>query len=311
MAVSYDAVSSTAQTNQSTLSWTHDVGDIENGALVIAVCEAGTTNNLEDSDVPTVNSQACEPLHFSGTTDGFKLSVWYYLNPPTDTTVTIAMPAGAAMQYARGIAISLSGVSQTDPVGDSDAGSGAANPASSSLAIDSAVDDLVVDFIVQSSHDARQMVAGAGQTNRANVVDGDVGPEGRLQASTEPGDTSVTMSWANSSGNVSYRHFAASFNAHAAVPISSAYIREKLVDKDGGPVASESGITMVVYHEVPTEASPNPHEVIEDVETDSNGDIDVEIDLGDLEEGDPVWIALVKDGTPPQATMKKVTPDYE
>lgn len=68
---------------------------------------------------------------------------------------------------------------------------------------------------------------------------------------------------------------------------------------------------MIVYHTVPTEASPNPYEVIEDVETDSSGDIDVEISLGDLEDGDPVWIALVKDGTPPQGTFKKVVPVYE
>ena len=68
---------------------------------------------------------------------------------------------------------------------------------------------------------------------------------------------------------------------------------------------------MVVYHAVPTEAAPNPNEVIEGVSTDVNGDIDEEIAIGSLEEDDPVWIALVKDGTPPQGTFKKVVPVYE
>jgi hypothetical protein len=97
----------------------------------------------------------------------------------------------------------------------------------------------------------------------------------------------------------------------AAAPITAAYIRETLIDKLGDPVASVTGITMAVYHAVPTEAAPNPHEVIEDVATDSDGEIEVEIDLGDLEEGDPVWIALFKDGGTPAGTLKKVTPEYE
>lgn len=97
----------------------------------------------------------------------------------------------------------------------------------------------------------------------------------------------------------------------ADAPITAAYIRETLIDKLGDPVVSVTGITMAVYHAVPTEAAPNPHEVIEDVATDSEGEIEVEIDLGDLEEGDPVWIALFKDGGTPAGTLKKVTPEYE
>lgn len=91
----------------------------------------------------------------------------------------------------------------------------------------------------------------------------------------------------------------------------TAHIREQLIDKNGDAVASETGITMVVYHSVPTEAAPNPSEVIEGVSSDASGDIDVEIAIGSLEDGDPVWIALVKDGTPPQGTFKKVVPVYE
>lgn len=91
----------------------------------------------------------------------------------------------------------------------------------------------------------------------------------------------------------------------------TAHIREQLIDKNGDAVANETGITMVVYHAVPTEAAPNPSEVIEGVSTDANGDIDEEIAIGSLEEDDPVWIALVKDGTPPQGTFKKVVPVYE
>jgi hypothetical protein len=70
-------------------------------------------------------------------------------------------------------------------------------------------------------------------------------------------------------------------------------------------------MTMVVYHAVPTTGSPNPAQVITGVASNGAGAIDVQLARGALALNAPVWIALMKDGSPAKGTMRKVTPVYE
>lgn len=88
-------------------------------------------------------------------------------------------------------------------------------------------------------------------------------------------------------------------------------VRENLITETGAVVASVSGITMAVFHTLPTTASPNPFEVIENVATDGSGAIDVRCQRGALALSAPIWVALMKDGTPAKGTVRKVTPVYE
>lgn len=89
------------------------------------------------------------------------------------------------------------------------------------------------------------------------------------------------------------------------------WVRDTLVNETGATVNSETGMTMVVYHSVPTAASPNPAQVIESVTTSGAGALNQLINRGALALDAPVWIALMKDGSPAKGTLRKVTPVYE
>jgi hypothetical protein len=98
---------------------------------------------------------------------------------------------------------------------------------------------------------------------------------------------------------------------HAVEIASRPYVRESLIDETGAAVASVTGITMVIYHALPTTASPNPAQVIENVASNGSGAIDQLINRGSLDPGDPVWVVMMKDGTPAKGTVRKITPVYE
>lgn len=87
-------------------------------------------------------------------------------------------------------------------------------------------------------------------------------------------------------------------------------VTETLIGETGATVNSETGMTMVVWHTVPTTASPNPAQVIEGVSSDGSGQISVPINRGALALDAPVWIALMKDGSPAKGTLRKVSPVY-
>jgi hypothetical protein len=89
------------------------------------------------------------------------------------------------------------------------------------------------------------------------------------------------------------------------------FIRETLVDLSGAALASQTGLTMVIYHAVPTTASPNPAQVIESVTTNGSGQLNQQINRGALAFNDPVWMGILKDGSPAKGTLRKVSPVYE
>ncbi len=93
--------------------------------------------------------------------------------------------------------------------------------------------------------------------------------------------------------------------------VARPFVRENLISETGAAVASETGMTMVVYHAVPTTGSPNPAQVITGVASNGAGAIDVQLQRQALALNAPVWIALMKDGSPAKGTMRKVTPVYE
>jgi hypothetical protein len=93
--------------------------------------------------------------------------------------------------------------------------------------------------------------------------------------------------------------------------VARPFVRENLISETGAAVASETGMTMVVYHGVPTTGSPNPAQVITGVASNGAGAIDVQLQRQALALNAPVWIALMKDGSPAKGTMRKVTPVYE
>lgn len=117
-------------------------------------------------------------------------------------------------------------------------------------------------------------------------------------------DTTVYLFVVNNSG--------ASNAAGYAVKVESRpYVRDTLINEVGATVNSLTGVTMTVWHSVPTTASPNPAQVIENVSTDGAGAMNQVINRGALAVGAAVWIGLMKDGSPAKGTLRKVTPVYE
>ncbi len=91
-----------------------------------------------------------------------------------------------------------------------------------------------------------------------------------------------------------------------------AFVRETLINLAGAAVVSEASVVMLVWRTGtgPSVASPNPNEAIL-VSTNGSGLVDQLITRGSLVIGDPVWVAFCKNGTPAQATLRKITPVYE
>lgn len=118
-------------------------------------------------------------------------------------------------------------------------------------------------------------------------------------------DTNLYLFVTNNDGNSNASGMVVQIQARA-------YVRETLIDLNGAAVASESGLTLLVWRTAagPSTGSPNPDQALT-VATNGSGEIDQVINRGSLASGDPVWIMLLKNGSPARATARKVTPVYE
>lgn len=91
-----------------------------------------------------------------------------------------------------------------------------------------------------------------------------------------------------------------------------AYVRENLIDLTGASVNSLASIIMLVWRTGtgPSTGAPNPDEALT-VSTNGSGQVNQQITRGALVINDPVWIMLLKNGSPAKATARKITPVYE
>lgn len=118
----------------------------------------------------------------------------YCLAGPASGSNTLAVTMNGASEFHLVLgAISATGVNQTTPVRSGSLQTQNADSASPSLTISSAAGDLVVDFITvgQSNVPGVAPAAGAGQTSRYTQT----GSYSGVGGSTEPGASSVTMTW--------------------------------------------------------------------------------------------------------------------
>lgn len=121
-------------------------------------------------------------------------ALWGIISPPTGTkTITVTWTANTGPQgpddlYAN--STNYTGVDQTTPTGTA-VGASAITSSTPSVNVSSATDELVIDCVY---HDTTPtLTVGSGQTQRWQ---GDPpGNDGTTGHSTEPGASSVTMSW--------------------------------------------------------------------------------------------------------------------
>lgn len=137
--------------------------------------------------------------------------IWYLVAPSAASgSVVITMANVAEIGGLCAGANWFTGVDQGTPLGTLSTLNGSVNPdPQPSLDISSAVDDLVFDTL---GTDDSSVTIGAGQTSRHSTAGNNINNQG----STEPGASSVTMSWSALGNFQTYAYCAVNIKAAAA-----------------------------------------------------------------------------------------------
>ncbi len=186
-AIAVDDTSSALGKEVTSLSWDHTVGAGSNRILVVGVSWRSNTNSLNSI---TFGGTALELIDNKDDADVGRVAM-YKLLAPAVCQATVQLSFSANVKVIAG-AISFSGVDQSSPHGSFTAADGGDD--TPTITVSSAADELVLDTF-QAAGNASSASAGAGQTQYwygrtqggANEISGG--------GSTEPGASSVTMSW--------------------------------------------------------------------------------------------------------------------
>ncbi|MGI9067891.1 MAG: beta strand repeat-containing protein [Pyrinomonadaceae bacterium] len=189
-AISVDNTSSAgvAGANVTTLTWSHTVGTGSNRILIVGVSIFG--GGLTVSSV-TYGGTALTRI--GGQTDSgnkVRMEIWKLVAPASGTASIVVTPSAATRVV--GGAVSFNNVDQTIPNGTFASASGSST--APSVNVTSATGEVVIDTLVATG-DAISASVGAGQTQRWNKTTGSTSTEVLGAGSTEPGASTVTMSW--------------------------------------------------------------------------------------------------------------------
>ena len=175
--------------NVTSLTWSHTVGVANDRILIVGVA-------LRNSSVIVTGiTYGGTALTFVGARSNgggnVRMEMWKLVGPATGTA-NIVVTLSAAKRIVGGAA-SYSGVNPNTPNGAfvSAISNGSTT---ASVAVTSAIDELVVDAVAAQG-DAGSLTVGGGQTQRWNTLTGTASAEVRGGGSSEPGAASVTMSW--------------------------------------------------------------------------------------------------------------------
>jgi hypothetical protein len=194
------------------------MGSVSDGILLVwTSCDAAG-----DADGVTYNGVAMTDSGI-GFANNYSSTLWYMLSPPSGAhnvvvnTTTVDDDCGA-------IAISFSGVNQSDPFGASNGANGSST--TPSVTVNSvAADSMVVDFVNFTGAGDRTFTAGASQTKRQDLACGS-GAGDYDCATSHEGPVSagnITMSYTVSGLSASWDIVAAELNvAGAAAPTPAA-----------------------------------------------------------------------------------------
>ncbi|MCI0556864.1 MAG: hypothetical protein MN733_00075, partial [Nitrososphaera sp.] len=165
----------------------------------------------DPATVSTVTYNGVDLSSQAGLERGFeRLELWSLVNPATGSNnVVVTLTENA---YFRASAISFNGVDQTTPLDTPVTVSGIAQ--ASSVNVSSATGDMVADGVTVD--DTPDPTVGANQTEQWDVIW--FSDFNRFFGSTEPGASTVTMSWDWGAAivDVDFIHIAVNINAAAA-----------------------------------------------------------------------------------------------
>ena len=283
-----------------------------------------------NSAVSTTNDTACSvsstasgsdaDIHAATILNGIRTPTW---SGDLEAEITLAQPSGDAstgQAYGDGIAAGSVTAGITASGGTRWVSSIVVMEASgSSPAITDAGDELFENgesiTITGTGFGASQGTGTVKLCPTDNVADGSA----QAQTVTSWSDTSITITV--SRGSLSFltnlylfvTADGGSSNASGyVVQIEpKVYLRETLVDLTESPLASVTGITAFIWHSAPASGNQTPTQALSDLSTDANGDTNYKLTRGSLVVNDPIWVMLLKDGSPHRMTARKITPAYE
>ncbi|QTN31576.1 DUF11 domain-containing protein [Akkermansiaceae bacterium] len=210
------ASSTSAGADSVTMSWTSTNGPWAIGA--VAIRSAGSTVSVNHTTGSGSNRLMLVGLSYEDDdNDGFKVpsvsyaglpltrliqrasaveagsEIWYLINPPSGAgTVTVATAGAGATDDEIVVGVStFSGVNQANPFGTAVSAIGSSGPAT--VNVSSASGELVFDTVALD--DSRRVTVGSGQAQQWNLNTDNAGDGVSGAGSTEPGASSVTMSW--------------------------------------------------------------------------------------------------------------------
>ncbi len=186
MALAVDAVSNTSGSGTGPFTFSHTVSGSDRA---LCVCIANYRNTTYITDV-TFDGDALTELE-SLTSGEYTVSIWG-MAAPNAGTLTVSVTPNLSVFDIGISAISFTGVDQVTPFGTAGSASGTSD--APSVAVSSASGELVLDslLIVHSG----TLTVGSGQTQRVKTNTGNAFI--KYACSTEPGASSTTMSWSNS-----------------------------------------------------------------------------------------------------------------
>jgi hypothetical protein len=189
MALAVDAVSSSENSAQTSLTWAHTCTG-SNRLLLVGIVFYRNSNSAID-DV-TYNGVSMDEVPSSTTNNGeYFVAVYSLVAPATGSNnIVVSMSGSAPFELSAG-GISFTDAHQTVPLGTANTATGTSS--APSVTISSGTDQIVFANLAMLHNGT--LSVGALQTSRWN----DIGASGFLKyaGSTEPGDASTTMSWSN------------------------------------------------------------------------------------------------------------------
>lgn len=197
--IALDSVSSQtfdAVTNDQ-ISWNHTVGSGGTNRILVVGVSFRRSNSVTVTGITYGSSSLIYILAADSTDQNTKYRAeLYYLIAPTVGTaaITVSFSGTDDVEHAVGSGLSFTGVHQTTAIGTPN-GAGGTKTTAPSVTVSSATREVVVDTVAAKYKKILSLTVGAGQTERWNrtITAGSFGLIGA--GSTEPGASSVTMSW--------------------------------------------------------------------------------------------------------------------
>lgn len=292
MAVAHDGeanVTTAFGTPATSHTWT---GKTTAGSDRIGILAFAVSNPAAVSGVTWNGVAMTQKASVTNGTDNRGAMIFYIVNPPTAAS-DIVLSAGGNVT-AVGIVSSYNGAHQSTQDGATGTASGTATPAT--VDCTSTTGDMVVDALYFIGAGTAPSV-GAGQTQNGNTDQG----TWFGSSSREAGATTVTMSWtltsatrwsiaaasikaADASSSTTVTPATGSIVAQGRAPTVNVFtnvrIREVLINEAGSPVASQTGIHLVVWYGGAPSGAPDLS--YSDMTTDTNGSTSWSLATGSL-----------------------------